>query len=134
MAQIYYDRNAARKIAPSHAPQVPTPVRRPAPGPKVRPSVSPASLRVVTKRKAMAVLVAIALVLAWVVPSLIADASSEARAAAIVKADKIYEDALRDNIRLRNETQRAIPADEAYDTAIGEYGMIRADEDPVILD
>jgi hypothetical protein len=48
-------------------------------------------------------------------------------------ANKQYEDAARENTRLQNEVQMAIPEEEAYDTAIGEYGMVRADQDPVIL-
>jgi hypothetical protein len=133
MANIHYESNTARKLAPSRAPQKPAPIQRPAPGPTAQPAASPEALRIIAKRKVAAVLVAIALVLAWIVPSLLADASAETRAAAMVKADKLYEDALRDNIRLKNEVQLAIPAEEAYDTAIGEYGMVRAGQDPVIL-
>ncbi|MDR1806248.1 MAG: hypothetical protein LBQ80_05730 [Clostridium sp.] len=140
MAQIYYDRNAARKIeprgtaAPNRRPLQPQPQRRPTPVPRAVPSATPENIRITSQRRVAAVLIAIALVLAWAVPSIIADASAEQRASAFAKLESDYATALQENVRLKNEVALAIPEDEAYDTAIAEYGMVRATEDPVILD
>jgi len=133
MASIHYESNAARKIQPLRTPQTPAPKGRPTPGPVRQPGGSAAGVRLANKRRVAAVLIAIALVLAWIVPSLIADASAEVNAAALARADRAYNDAVRENIRLRNEAERAISAEEAYDTAVGEYGMVRNEEDPVII-
>jgi len=138
MAYIYYEnRNAARKLEPLYTPQTPAPQRGPAPGkrpgPDWQPGGTPEQIRAVQRNRIAAVFFAILLVLAWVVPSLVADASAELNAAAFAKANQAYEDALRENTRLRNEVRLAISAEDAYDTAVGEYGMVAAEEEPVIL-
>ena len=142
MARINYSANTAeaRQLAPERVPQSP-PIKRAAPKPQLHPKASPASIKLANKRRVAAVLVAIALVLAWIVPTLVADASSEVRAAQIVKAEKILNDAKRESVRLKSDVEsslrmemyRQFGLDDPFEAAIGELGMIRADGDSAVI-
>ncbi|MCL2023250.1 MAG: hypothetical protein FWG82_02640 [Oscillospiraceae bacterium] len=101
--------------------------------PERQPTTNAERERQLHKNRLLTVLIVVALVLAWMVPSIVADAAAEMKAAALSSAQNQLEIVKRENIRLQNELAQEFPADEAYDIAIGQYGMIRAEEDPVIL-